>query len=94
MKEAVKMLDSFNMDSQMIATSIDVILIHRFCILNHEVCIEYWPIAKMLTKLLDNWRAKCQIWNKISVHDIQMKPIKTSFNGFITCRTKGCKIGG
>ena len=80
----------FNMDGQMIATSIDVILIHRFSIFNHQMGIENWTISEMFSKLLDDGWTKSQVRNKVSIHNIEMQPIKT----FIARRTKCCKIGG
>ena len=92
-EEAMEMLDRFNVNGQVVATGIDVVLIHRFRIFNHEVRIENRAISEVLSKLLDDRWAEGQVWNEVPIHDIEMKPVKTCLNGFIACGTKGCKVG-
>ena len=94
MEESVEMLDRFNVNGEVIATRINVVLIHRLCIFDHEMCIENRAFSEVLSKLFDDGWAEGQVWNEVPIHDVEMKPIKTCFNGFIACRTKGCKVGG
>ena len=94
MEESMEMLDRFNVNGEVIATRINVVLIHRLCIFDHEMCIENRAISEVLSKLFDDGGAEGQVWNEVPIHDVEMKPIKTCFNGFIACRTKGCKVGG
>ena len=88
------MLDRFDVDGQVVATRIDVVLIHRLRIFDHEVRIENRAISEVLSKLFDDGWSEGQVWNEVPIHDIEMKPVKTCFNGFIACGTKGCKVGG
>jgi hypothetical protein len=58
------------------------------------VSIESGAISQCLTKSLDDWWAKGQVWYKISIHDIKVEPIKASINGFLASASKVGKVSG
>ena len=92
--QAMKMLHRFNMNREMVATGIDVILKATFSVFNHQVGVKDGLGAKCLTKSANHGRAKRQIWDEVPVHDIQMHPMQSRIKCFLTILGECCEVGG
>tara|TARA_B100001115_G_scaffold129456_1_gene97450 strand:+ start:189 stop:1115 length:927 start_codon:yes stop_codon:yes gene_type:complete len=92
--ESVEVLDRFNVYREVIATGVNVVLKAIFSVFNHEVDVEHRIWTEGLSQASDDGRAKGQVWNKITVHDVQVEPIQPGVNGFLAVCGKVGKVGG
>ena len=76
--ETMEMFYSLNMDGDVVATCIDVVLIAVFGVFNHQVRVKCGIGSKRSPQTPDHWRTEGQIGHKVAIHDIEMEPIQAS----------------
>ena len=89
----MKMLHGFDMDRNVVASRIDVILIACFGVLNHQMCIKHGIGSQGGSKATNHRRAEGEIGHEVPVHDVKMQPIEARIKRFPAVRCKVCKIG-
>ena len=82
-EQSVEVFDGLNVDRKMIATRIDVILETGFCVFDHQVGVKHGIRAEGFPKTANHGGAKGKVRDKITVHHVEMQPIKARIHCFL-----------
>ena len=92
-EKSMKVFYGFNMNGDVVAPCIDVILIAFFGVFNHEMSIEHGVRAERRSEATNHRWSEREVGDKVSIHDVEMQPVQPCVKRFLAVRSEVCKIG-